>query len=148
MQVNQELIDKSSPIPAYHQIVNDIMDRITALEWEMHSKLPSESMLASEYGVSRVTVRQAMAELEKLRIIARQQGKGAFLIGQPQPFVENLNLPSVGEVSSPVSRNTSKVIDLRLDSNPPRYARTVFADKAISGPLVYLCRIFLILTNF
>ncbi len=142
MNGKQELIDKSSPIPAYHQILNDMMGRINKNEWKIGDRLPSEPVLSTEYGVSRVTIRQAMAELEKRFIIARHQGKGAYLIGSPKPFVEDLNLPSVRDVRAPHLRNQSTILELRLDHEPPQYVTEVFAADEANFPLVYLCRIF------
>lgn len=61
----QHLIDRSSPVPTYQQIASDISKRIAQHEWYIDEKLPSEMELAKIYGVSRVTLRQAMAQLEK-----------------------------------------------------------------------------------
>ena len=59
-------IDRSSPVPAYYQIQLDLSDRIQRGEWNDRKQLPSESTLAEQYAVSRITLRQALAELEKM----------------------------------------------------------------------------------
>lgn len=41
--------------------------------------LPSEEMLASKFGVSRITIRDALASLENLKYISRAQGKGTVI---------------------------------------------------------------------
>ena len=41
-------------------------------------RLPGENVIASELGVSRGTVRQALAILEREGVILRQQGTGTF----------------------------------------------------------------------
>ena len=61
----QHPIDRSSPVPTYQQIASDISKRIAQHEWYIDEKLPSEMELAKTYGVSRVTLRQAMAQLKK-----------------------------------------------------------------------------------
>ena len=81
----KELLDRTSPLPAYQQIANDIVLRISQQEWQIDDKLPSEAELAADYGVSRVTLRQAMGQLEQEGIIARFQGKGAFVTNNPRP---------------------------------------------------------------
>ena len=58
-------IDRNSPVPAYYQIQLDLSDRIQRGEWNDRKQLPSESTLAEQYAVSRITLRQALAELEK-----------------------------------------------------------------------------------
>ncbi|PJI51733.1 hypothetical protein CTI14_54570, partial [Methylobacterium radiotolerans] len=42
-------------------------------------KLPSEPELCERFGVSRITVRRAVADLEGLGIVRRQQGRGTFV---------------------------------------------------------------------
>lgn len=60
-------------------------------------KLPSESELAATHGVSRITVRQALADVQNEGLIVRQQGKGAF-VSQPQHASQSLNrLQGLGE---------------------------------------------------
>lgn len=44
--------------------------------------MPGEQALAVEHRVSRVTVRRALAELEKGGLIARRRGAGTFVVGQ------------------------------------------------------------------
>ena len=73
--LTNKLIDRSSPIPAYQQIANDISKRIAQREWKINDKLPSEQELAQNYGVSRVTIRQAMAQLERDGLIEKVSGK-------------------------------------------------------------------------
>ena len=50
-------IDRNSPVPAYYQIQLDLSDRIQRGEWNDRKQLPSESTLAEQYAVSRITLR-------------------------------------------------------------------------------------------
>ncbi|MCA9832383.1 MAG: GntR family transcriptional regulator [Thermomicrobiales bacterium] len=72
-------IDRSLPIATYFQIARDLQSRIGSGEWNATRKLPSEAQLAHDYGVSRMTVRQALAELDKDGIVRRRQGVGTFI---------------------------------------------------------------------
>ena len=98
---HKALIDRSSPLPAYQQIANDILKRISDQEWEVGEKLPSEAELSADYGVSRVTLRQAMAKLEQDKIIEKFQGKGAFIRSNPRQVVQNLVFPSLNAKERP-----------------------------------------------
>lgn len=46
------------------------------------SRLPNESLLSTELGVSRATLREAVASLQALGILSREQGRGTFVRGQ------------------------------------------------------------------
>lgn len=53
--------------------------RIVTGELEAGARLPSEPELCSLYGVSRVTVRRALDQLERDGLIARRPGAGTFV---------------------------------------------------------------------
>ena len=74
-------IDRNSPVPAYYQIQLDLSDRIQRGEWNDRKQLPSESTLAEQYAVSRITLRQAQEiarlrreDLRKARTVCPQDG--------------------------------------------------------------------------
>lgn len=73
------MIDKSSGIPVYKQIEASIRSGIERGVYAVGSKLPSEDLIAEEYGVSRGTVRQALSELANRGIIKRIHGSGTFV---------------------------------------------------------------------
>lgn len=59
-------------------IRDDLRVRIGAGEWGAGQRLPSESELASWYGVARMTVRQAIGALASEGLLVRRQGLGTF----------------------------------------------------------------------
>ena len=135
----KDLLDRTSPLPAYQQISNDIILRISQKEWNIEDKLPTEAELAAEYGVSRVTLRQAMAQLERDGIICKFQGKGAFVKNNPRQLVQELAFPTLD--SNAKSSVDSKVLTIEK----------VFASNSViceqlqvtpSTPLLYVERLF------
>lgn len=143
MSNSSSLIDKSSPIPAYHQITTDLTERVDNGEWKLGDRLPSETLLAEQYGVSRLTLRQALADLENRGIIKRVQGKGAYLTGMTKPFVEDLNFPILNQKKKDKipDRSANKVLELRREDAPPLAVQKLFfTEKEI--PLIYLRRLF------
>lgn len=66
-------------------------------------KLPPELSLASELGVNRFTVREAMNQLEQLRLIQRRAGIGTVVLDYSQnasvDVIEYLVLNEAGEVN-------------------------------------------------
>lgn len=55
-------------------------------DFDPERPMPSEGALAQEYGVSRITVRQALAALAMRGLIVRRKGKGTFVLARPMPF--------------------------------------------------------------
>lgn len=55
--------------PLYRQIADRIREQITCGELKPGDALPTESALQTEFGVSRVTVRQALRQLVEQQIL-------------------------------------------------------------------------------
>ncbi|MGA6170779.1 GntR family transcriptional regulator [Streptomyces sp. NPDC012600] len=65
--------------PVYLQLARGLQRRIDAGELPAGTRLPSEPELSAEFGVNRLTVRQAMAELERAASIEVRRGVGTFV---------------------------------------------------------------------
>lgn len=73
------MIDKSSPIPVYYQLKNDLNSKIAKGVWKSGDCIASERELCEVYGVSRMTIRQAVGELVQEGVLLRIKGKGTFV---------------------------------------------------------------------
>jgi DNA-binding GntR family transcriptional regulator len=70
----------SNPDPSqYKQIADDIQAAIKDGRFPSGARLPAESDLTERYGVSRATVRQALANLSSSGLVQPVQGKGWFV---------------------------------------------------------------------
>lgn len=65
--------------PQHARLAQLIEKRIKSGEYPIGARIPSERALCEIYGVSRITVRQAIAELTERGILNRQQGRGTFV---------------------------------------------------------------------
>ncbi|WP_435172462.1 GntR family transcriptional regulator [Actinacidiphila sp. bgisy145] len=74
-------------MPVYRQLSTALQGRIDAGEWGPGEKLPSEPELVREFGVNRLTVRQALDELERAGAVAIRHGKGTY-VSEPATTVE------------------------------------------------------------
>jgi GntR family transcriptional regulator len=72
-----------SPIPRYLQLADVLRQRIARGVWLHDHKLPSLEALTEEFGVARVTVRQAIDMLAREGLVSPQQGRGTFVTGHP-----------------------------------------------------------------
>lgn len=78
-------IEASSHIPLYSRIRDELRAHILAGHSRPHDKMPSESELITKYGVSRITVRQALSELKKEGLLFKVAGKGSY-VSKIKPF--------------------------------------------------------------
>lgn len=69
-----------SHIPLYYQLEQILRQQISAGKISSDKPLPTENELCKQYGVSRTTVRQAIAPLMREGLINRIPGKGSYLL--------------------------------------------------------------------
>ncbi|MBX6329897.1 MAG: GntR family transcriptional regulator [Pseudolabrys sp.] len=67
------------------QVYLVLRDRILSGAVAFGARLPNENELASNYGVSRVTVRRALGELARERLIERRRSVGTTVVYRPSP---------------------------------------------------------------
>lgn len=76
-------IRRDLALPLYRQLVAALREDIRQGALASGDPLPSESQLCTRFGVSRITVRQALHELQTDGIVIAKQGKGTFVRGRP-----------------------------------------------------------------
>ena len=72
-------LTRSSPEPLYRQLAQHLESAITGGKLAPGDRLDSEGQLSERFGVSRITVRQAIEELARKQLLVRKQGKGTFV---------------------------------------------------------------------
>jgi GntR family transcriptional regulator len=122
-----------SPMPRYHQLADLLRQRIARGLWPREHRLPSLDELAIEFGVARVTVRQAIELLAREGLVSPQQGRGTFVTGMPNRDRFISVVTSLDELSRVYEDTQPKImnIDEAVTSPPlapdegkpaPRYA--------------------------
>src|SRR5690348_8283929 len=77
---NRDALPAAEPkLPRYRTIAADLSRRIENQEFMPGTLLPSEADLASQFGVTRMTVRQALAGLAAQGVIERRHGHGTVV---------------------------------------------------------------------
>ncbi|MCC6957211.1 MAG: GntR family transcriptional regulator [Anaerolineales bacterium] len=79
MMSNSTILNKSEGIPLYIQIRRTLREEINGQMLVPGQKLPSEDELAARFGVSRMTVRQGIADLIDEGLLYRRHGVGTFV---------------------------------------------------------------------
>ena len=78
-ELNAEKPFSNEFVPYYYQIANLLRGKIENGELISGMKLPKELDLSKHFGVSRVTLRQALSILEKEGLVTRERRKGTFV---------------------------------------------------------------------
>jgi GntR family transcriptional regulator len=69
--------------PKYRRIADSLADDILAGRLKAGDQIPSERVVAEEYGISRMTVRQALRHLAERGMVEARVGQGTF-VGAPR----------------------------------------------------------------
>ena len=75
----EEPIRREEHQKLYVQLIEILREKIENKEWDVGFQIPTEEDLCKNYGVSRATVRSAIAELVRDGYLYRLQGKGTFV---------------------------------------------------------------------
>ncbi len=78
-------------IAKYRQIAQNLASRISRGEFEPGTPLPSQALLSREYGVTLMTLRQALGLLETDGLIAQLPGRGTYVTPVPTLDLRSLN---------------------------------------------------------
>ncbi|SAL72812.1 GntR family transcriptional regulator [Caballeronia peredens] len=92
-------VSPDSHIPLYAQIKDTLRADILDGRYAPHSRMPSESELQAMFEVSRITIRQALGDLQKEGLIFKVHGKGSF-VSQPKAFQNVTSLQGFAEAMS------------------------------------------------
>lgn len=92
------MLNRSSPTPLCTQIASTLESEISRHTAPAGARLATEAELMVRFGVSRITIREALDRLTSKGLVVRKQGKGTFVatpkvqqdLVQPNPFFDTL----------------------------------------------------------
>jgi GntR family transcriptional regulator len=128
--------------PLYSRLRQALRERVISGEWRPGDQIPTIRQLGELYGVSRVTVVQALDTLAQEGVLIRWQGKGIF-VGQPRNAEPRIPLLSFTEET--VARGATpscRMLCLRLE--PPTPGLMARFDLKPSERVVHLERLRLV----
>lgn len=134
-------IDKSSFVPAYAQVMELLEETIRSGQFLPERPLPSEADLARRFGLSRMTVRRALALLAEKGLVFTRQGKGTF-VAQPRLANVSFRLEELPEFALNRGMSTSSRL---LEANVLRAPAAVAAVLQVppTARVLYIRRLFL-----
>ena len=115
------MLDENSAIPLYRQLQNIFQNNIESGVWPAEEKLPTESELCRQYGVSRMTVRQAVSELATEGYLTRRKGMGTFVNQRKAKISTALDVNRIGKEEGR-EHPSRKLLDVRKEKASPHIA--------------------------
>ena len=79
MMFNIRRADRSRPEPLWHQAEQALRSLIADGTWPDGTQLPNEGKLSEMLGVSRITIRHALRNVEESGLLRREHGRGTFV---------------------------------------------------------------------
>jgi GntR family transcriptional regulator len=125
------LVTTAASVPLHRQLFLVLHDEIARGALAPGDPLPTEQSLGEQFGVSRITVRRALADLADLDLIERRKGVGSFVRHRETPvedvprnasYLEGLrriDFETDVDVVELGMRNAPAAVSARLDSDGP-----------------------------
>jgi GntR family transcriptional regulator, transcriptional repressor for pyruvate dehydrogenase complex len=138
---SEQSLDRDTGRGLAHELVERLKERILAGDIEPGQKLPAESSLMDEFGVSRTVVREAISRLQAAGLVETFQGRGSFVLALPEATQFSLEASQIRS-----HRDIVDMIDFRLGieveaAGLAAARRTEHQLKAIERALVEFKRI-------
>jgi GntR family transcriptional regulator len=113
--MSSHTLDRQSVVPLYYQIRQSLLDQIRSEELKPGDAVPSEQAISAQFGVSRMTVRQALKSLADLGVIYSRRGKGTFVAGHKLEKSFRQVLSFTEEMAARGARASSRVLRFRVE---------------------------------
>jgi GntR family transcriptional regulator len=119
-------------LPLWYQLAEMLRAEIVDGPLPPGARISPEVELAGRYGVSVVTVRQALKSLGEEGLISRHRGRGTFVTADPRPRKELRLMGSVESVIAQQMSEATEVLEQRVVEVPPALAARFGGEREVS----------------
>lgn len=106
--------DRSRPEPLWYQVEHAIRAIVNSGEWATGDQIPAEDRLCAKFGVSRITLRHALRNLEEGGLLRREHGRGTFVRSATLVAGTRALTSFTQEMGSIGVRASSRILDCSL----------------------------------
>jgi GntR family transcriptional regulator len=121
--------------PRYHQVYLVLRQRLREGLYPADRPLPTELDLLGEFGVSRVTIRRALAEIEREGLIRRVRGSGTYPLEAPAEDASRTNISGLYDNLATLGQLTRASL-IRVERIPT--PATIAGREPLFGPSALL----------
>ena len=127
-----------SRAPKYQQLQSHLRDLIESGQLHPGDAVPSETDLIRDHGLSRITVRRAISELEREGLVVTRQGTGTF-VADPMRAGAQCLLSFTTETLRSGHSPGARLLSLRMTDGPEHVAAALEQDAG--ARLVHIKRL-------
>lgn len=134
------MLDPASRVPLYYQLETEIRQLMEKGAWKPNETIPPERVLIERYGVSRITVRQALANLVAEGLLYRRHGKGTYVSNPPAMVMSETLSELTGHLEELQLRGLNprvRVLTLEIRRLPAEVALALQRENGVAGWYVY-----------
>lgn len=117
------------PEPLYQRAIERVLTMIKEERYRPGDQLPSENDLASDLGISRPTLREALLELQNQGLIERRRGVGTFLADEKPASLR----PGIEVLRS--FRTLSEAAGVEFSRTSWQVVESAYADDEVAAAL-------------
>jgi GntR family transcriptional regulator len=128
-------------VPNYYRVENFLRERIRLGRLKPGDPVPPESQLVQQFGISRMTVRQALSRLVYDGLVVRHRGRGSF-VAEPRLEHTKMFLSFEEEMRAKGARPGIKLLDMRTEPAEGKVAENL--DLSPGTPVIVLERLRLV----
>lgn len=114
---SRSTFSRSSGVSLHRQLFLSLRDQIMQGTYPPGAMIPNEEALCEQFGVSRITVRRAVADLEARRLLEKRHGRGTFVRADLPPSRPRATLGLVDSLRKTATETRAEV--LSVDRNVP-----------------------------
>lgn len=139
-----QVVNIDSTVPLYRQLSELLRSQVLSGEFTPGQRLPSEAQLGEKFGISRITIRQALGNLEREGIVTRVPGKGTFVAEHPSQIEGLPRLSSFSEDAAAAGRTAGyRLLDVGIREIPAPVQQAL----ALSTPQAFVVERVLLADN-
>jgi GntR family transcriptional regulator len=133
----EKTVDRTSKQKLYVQMYTIFLEKCKDGQWPSGSQIPSEDELCRIYGVSKVTIREAIQELVREGYLKRRQGKGTFVIDSSSHsgIVVRTRLSEEDMYGGKEARGKREILTRSIRVAPEEVRRFLMTDEGVH----YVC---------
>jgi len=115
-------LSRTSGVSLHRQLFLSLRDQLLQGAYPPGSMIPNEEALCEQFGVSRITVRRAVTDLEAHGLLEKRHGRGTFVSAELPPSRPRATLGLIDSLRRTAAQTRAEVLSVERGPPPPDIA--------------------------